>query len=176
MVPYRHRHLHRRLRHAFCQQQPTSPRTPNSQINYPPKTLLRRKFLRSYQTTAKMQFKLSIAFSALMALSSAMILEPKGKCLLPRARERLLGTVAHLSIAGLGEVRSLEQRPVFSDLRSSSWTKSACDKEDESDCTAFCKANDQTATCTAAGNKITCSCKGGKSESNCEERCLLCES
>ncbi|KAE9978909.1 hypothetical protein BLS_006299 [Venturia inaequalis] len=100
-----------------------------------------------------MQLNLSIALSALLALSSAMILEPK---------------------AGLGEIRSLEQRPAFSDLKASLSPKSACDKEDESDCTAFCKANDQTATCTAAGNKITCSCKGGKSESNCEERCLLC--
>lgn len=50
----------------------------------------------------------------------------------------------------------------------------SCSKEDDADCTEFCKLTAQTASCIAAGNKVTCRCSGGKSESKCEERCLLC--
>jgi hypothetical protein len=50
----------------------------------------------------------------------------------------------------------------------------SCSKEDDADCTEFCKLTAQTASCIAAGNKITCRCSGGKSETKCEERCLLC--
>ncbi|QDS77486.1 hypothetical protein FKW77_000102 [Venturia effusa] len=92
-----------------------------------------------------MQFKLSLALSALMVLSPAMILEPKGKaCAGERALNILPGTDTHQGTAGLGDVRSLEQRPVSNKHKASVSPKSACEKEDESDCTAFCKANDQT--------------------------------
>ncbi|KAF2665456.1 hypothetical protein BT63DRAFT_417015 [Microthyrium microscopicum] len=102
-----------------------------------------------------MLLKLAVALPALFALTSAMTLERNAP--------------GEMSIAIEHDASARNMRPLSFSPRS------ACDKEDESDCKEFCEATEQTATCTAAGNKITCSCRGGKKgESNCEERCLLC--
>lgn len=67
------------------QQQPTSQQTRQLvHIDNPPKP-----YQITLNITTKMQFKLSIAVSALLALSSAMILEPKGEpCPSEHARAR----------------------------------------------------------------------------------------
>jgi len=86
----------------------------------------------------------------LLTLSSAWRVDRN----IPAVREATHGSLANSFLAG---------------------ATSACDKEDDADCTEFCKLNGQTSSCVAAGNKITCRCEGGKGgESNCEERCLLC--
>ncbi|KAK0101023.1 hypothetical protein ONS95_012989 [Cadophora gregata] len=102
-----------------------------------------------------MFFKSAIAFSALLAVASAMSVVTLNRDI---------------------QFVAVDAVPVSNMAKSSFFavSGSVCDKEDEADCKEFCGLSEQTATCTANGNKVTCSCKGGKSESNCEERCLLC--